>query len=68
MSLTNCSSTVKFSSLTALTAAQNNFTAVEVHGYDLRDTVPSTVSNRVLSFETLEEFFEDLNRDFEKTI
>ena len=68
MSLTNRSSTVKFSSLTAFTAAQNNFTAVEVHAYDLRDTVPSTVSNRVLSFETLEELFEDLNRDFEKTI
>ena len=38
MSLTNSSSTVKFSSLTAFTAAQNNFTAVEVHEYDLRDS------------------------------
>ena len=35
MSLTNGSSTVQFSSLTAFTAAQNKFTAVEVHA--LRD-------------------------------
>ena len=38
MSLTNSSSTVKFSSLTAFAAAQNNFRAVEVHAYNLRDS------------------------------
>ena len=42
MSLTNGSSTVKFSSLTAFTAAQNNFRAVEVHVYDLRDSSTSS--------------------------
>ena len=42
MSLTNGSSTVKFSSLTAFTAAQNTFTAVEVHAYDLRDSSTSS--------------------------
>ena len=42
MSLTNSSSTVKFSSLTALTAAQKNFTEVEVHAYDLRDSSTSS--------------------------
>ena len=41
MSLTNGSSTAKFSNLTALAAAQNNFTAVEVHAYDLRDSSTS---------------------------
>ena len=41
MSLTNSSSTVKFSWLTAFTAAQNNITAVEVHAYDLRDSSTS---------------------------
>ena len=38
MSLPNSSSIVKFSSLTAFATAQNNFTAVEVHAYDLRDS------------------------------
>ena len=42
MSLTNGSSTVKFSSLTTFTAAQNNFTAVEVHAYDLCDSSTSS--------------------------
>ena len=42
MSLTNGSSTVKLRSLTAFTAAQNNFTAVEVHAYDLRDRSTSS--------------------------
>ena len=45
MSLTNSASTVKFSSLTAFTAAQNNFTAVravEVHAYDLRNSSTSS--------------------------
>ena len=42
MSLTNSSSTVKFGSLTAFTAAQNNFAAVEVHAYDLRDSSASS--------------------------
>ena len=41
MSLTNGSSTVKFSGLTAFTAAQNNFTA-EVQAYDLRDSSTSS--------------------------
>ena len=42
MSLTNGSSTVKFSSLTAFAAAQNNFTAVEEHAYDLGDNSTSS--------------------------
>ena len=42
MSLTNRPSTVEFSSLTAFIAAQNNFTAVEVHAYDLRDSSSSS--------------------------
>ena len=36
---TKSSSTVKLSSLTAFIAAQNNFRAVEVHTYDLSDSI-----------------------------